>query len=445
MTDTPQEAVQVERAYLAPVRHPIKAARMLYSAPPWVLSGPIYLIAMITISSLVYSFWATKDELVVVPMVLERESVTTEAVKGGIVSRVYVKEGEHVDASKELMDIQMTSVMRSPEDEVIQSQLNDVFKADSDANAAFESQKNRMDNNILQLQRSLDTAQKDQERQELELDDAARNVRSLKSKLGIARQDLAQTSRLFKFKDITKLEYDRSKATVDDLEKSVQDAVSRESKTRIALQALSKENILSAIKLAQDELKQLRKRHDEQDARLEERRSVLNEKLTKTKEISSPGVTATDTKTEYRSTFPGLVTAVHIKPGNNIAAGSPLVTIVKDSAALVGRALVQNKDIGRMKRGQTVQVKYFAYPYQEYGIPEGIIVDIAAKPSGVTGKESLYKVHIALAKSEIAKRGAKPRNLEIGLEGIAEIKTGEKRLIELVFSPISRFFTREEE
>ena len=52
----------------------------------------------------------------------------------------------------------------------------------------------------------------------------------------------------------------------------------------------------------------------------------------------------------------------------------------------------------------------------------------------------MYVVTVALSTEQIAKRGEKPKNLEIGLEGIAEIKTGSKRMIEMLFSPVSRFF-----
>ena len=40
---------------------------------------------------------------------------------------------------------------------------------------------------------------------------------------------------------------------------------------------------------------------------------------------------------------------------------------------------------------------------------------------------------------------ASGKALEIGLEGVAEIKTGEKRFIELFFAPASRFFQGREE
>jgi hemolysin D len=68
------------------------------------------------------------------------------------------------------------------------------------------------------------------------------------------------------------------------------------------------------------------------------------------------------------------------------------------------------------------------------------------------GKESKYLLTIALREHTISKRGkaktgkeGKPKELDMGLEGIAEIKTGEKRFIEILFSPISTFFVGEEE
>jgi hypothetical protein len=52
---------------------------------------------------------------------------------------------------------------------------------------------------------------------------------------------------------------------------------------------------------------------------------------------------------------------------------------------------------------------------------------------------------VALNGEFIKRNKSKRRNLEIGLEGSAEILTGSKRLIEVMFSPVSKFFENEEE
>jgi hemolysin D len=116
---------------------------------------------------------------------------------------------------------------------------------------------------------------------------------------------------------------------------------------------------------------------------------------------------------------------------------------VRNTAPLEAHVMVQNKDIGKIKRGQQVQIKYFAYPYQEYGIQHGVIADIATKPSG---PNSMYLITVALELETITARASTiSKDLEIGLEGIGEVKTGEKRFIELFFAPASRFFQVAEE
>ncbi|MBF8271532.1 MAG: cyaD [Magnetococcales bacterium] len=290
MTDK-QQAVRVDHAYPAPGRHPIKAARMLCSAPSWVLSGPIYLVALVTLVGLVFSFWAIREELVVVPLILERESTTTEAVKEGIVSRIHIEEGKRVGLLDKLLDVQAQSSMQNSGDKAVQAKPDDA---------------------------------------------------------------------------------------------------------------------------------------DE------------------TKTMFGSGVTETGMMTGYKSTHAGMVTMVHVKLGGNVSPGMPLVTVVKDGAGLVGRVLVQSKDIGRIKPGQVVHLKYFAYPDREYGIPEGTVSDISTKPDGRLGQESSYRVLVTLKDAAVAKPGEKPQTLETGLEGVAEIKTGDKRWIELLFSPVARFFSQHE-
>ena len=59
------KAVQIKPLLAAvPTRHPIKAARLLYTPPSWVLRGPIYLIFIILFAAILYACWAKKDVLV---------------------------------------------------------------------------------------------------------------------------------------------------------------------------------------------------------------------------------------------------------------------------------------------------------------------------------------------------------------------------------------------
>ena len=441
-----QPAVQIEHAVLTPVRHPINAARLLYSAPAWVLSGPIYLITVITLSSLVYSFWAVKDELVVAPLVLERESNTIESTGPGMISRVRVKEGDFVQALLDtVVEVQKTMVTAQSEAESLQTKAQDIEDERASQLKEYQHKKDQLTLSLKQTRESLENLAKDQKLLGKQMDDGVRNVEYLEGKLEQARRELKEEEALFKSRDITKAERDRARSKVDDLEKSLADAKSGVAKTRVSLGALSETRIQNEIVQVENELAAHEERQRTREKRFAERLADLEEKL-KQEETLVKGVRQEGETTRYSSQFSGIVTKIHVKPGHMVSVGAPLVTIIKDSAALEGRSLVQNKDIGRMKRGDKVQIKYFAYPYQEFGIPTGRISYIAKKPGDVEGQQSLYVVRVALDADTISKQGSnKEKVLEVGLEGTAEIKTGEKRLIELLFTPVSRFFTQEDE
>ncbi|MBF0611165.1 MAG: HlyD family efflux transporter periplasmic adaptor subunit [Magnetococcales bacterium] len=437
------QAVKVEHAYLPPVRHPIKAARLLYSAPSWVLRGPIYLVGVICIVTLVYSFWAKKDELVIGPLKLEREAVTMEAVDAGMVARVMVHEGDRVDSLTPLLEVQKTRVTNESEQAGLQAKRDELEKSITNQTEEFEHKNRQFDLSLKQLELSLNNMDKERTLLLQNLESAKRTVAHAEGKLAEARKNLAVEENLFRNKDITKAEYDRAKNLANDLEKQTLDAKANVDAIQVNLNAFNKEKIKNDIVQIQNEKTQLKNRYDNEIERSTAQINKLKKQIDDSEKLVH-GVSHEGTTTNYTATFPGLVTQVHVKPGHMINPGSPLVTTVKDSAALEARVLVQNKDIGRLRKEQRVQIKYFAYPYQEFGIPVGLISDIGTKPGEIKGQESMYVVRVALESETISKLNSRPKRLEIGLEGIAEIKVGEKRFIELAFSPISRFFTQEE-
>lgn len=437
------QAVQIEHAYLTPTRFPIKAARLLVSAPDWVLIGPVPIIAFILLASLAYTFWAVRDELVIAPLQLEREQVTMESVGPGIVTKVMVSEGDRMESQSVLMEVQQTRATYLSDRETLTRNREDLRKQEIQENDEYEYKKRQLQLTASQLVGSIKNLDKDRINLQSQLGTAQQNVTFREGKLKDARKQLEIEQKLYQQKDITKVDLDRYKGTVDDLEKAVFDAKEEVKRLQATLEALSEDRIRADIKKNDNEINQLNDRHQTTVQRVKDKIEETERQL-KAEAGLIQGVANEGLMTIYRSNFSGIIAQVHVKQGQLINPGINLVTIVKESAALVGRVLVQNKDIGRLTMGQRVMIKYFAYPYQEYGIPEGIIADISSKPGGVPGKESMYLVQVAGIQETINKIGGKPKPLEIGVEGLAEIKVGEKRFIELLFSPISRFFTQAE-
>lgn len=140
--------------------------------------------------------------------------------------------------------------------------------------------------------------------------------------------------------------------------------------------------------------------------------------------------------------------------GGVVPAAQPLMLIVPDQHTVELEAYIENKDIGFIKEGQSAQVKIDAYEYTKYGTIPGAVVHVSRdavdfsgngtgqlankdidpkKDSGAKGL--MYAVKIALQKPTILAEG-KEMALTPGMSGSMEIKTGERRIIEYILSPL---------
>ncbi len=114
-----------------------------------------------------------------------------------------------------------------------------------------------------------------------------------------------------------------------------------------------------------------------------------------------------------------------------------LLTIVPKGEELIVEAMILNKDIGFVREGQPAEIKLEAFPFTRYGVIEGTVESISR--DSVENKE-LGLVFPCLVKLSAAHIdvGAKRVALEPGFAATAEIKTGQRRIIEFLLSPLSR-------
>ncbi len=435
------------------VRHPIKAAALLYTPPSFVLRGPIYLVFVFVVLGIAYLSWAKKDLIVTAPLTLTREANTVQSVGSGIVSEVLVQGNAGVRAGQPLVVIQeKVRAIANPEQESIQKEIREL-------EANLDKAITDYDHRISQLRLDLANAEKGRSTEQVALEGKIATIRQqimtaraaredYVRKLSLARRNFATAKELYDRRDATVTEFQRAQEAMFDVESAVRNAEAEVQKLTLAQQTaeqeLSRMMSLTNVDKIRQEIAQQGQNRERDIERLQLRIAELRKKLSEADTLVE-GVTFQDSMAKYRSSVDGIVTNVHVKQGQLIDAGMPLVTIVRESAALIAQVLVQNKDIGHLKLGQLVQIKYFAYPYQEYGIATGLIAEISTKPSELPGKESLYLVRVALDRESIRAPSGVVKPLEIGLEGIAEIKTGEKRWIEIIFTPLSKFFRASEE
>ncbi len=118
-----------------------------------------------------------------------------------------------------------------------------------------------------------------------------------------------------------------------------------------------------------------------------------------------------------------------------VPATEPLMKIVPKEDKIEVEAKVENKDIGFLAEGQYVAVKIDAYEYTKYGVIPGRVVHVSTDAIKDDKRGLLYSVIIALDKSTILVKG-RQMPLSSGMTVRADIKTGNRRVIEYFLSPL---------
>jgi hemolysin D len=145
--------------------------------------------------------------------------------------------------------------------------------------------------------------------------------------------------------------------------------------------------------------------------------------------------------------------------GQVVTSGQPLLTIVPLDQSLEIKAMVANQDIGFVEAGQNAVVKVDSFPFTRYGTIDGTVERVsrdavderdatelsdaanAARPQGAAPgsppktQNLVFPATIRLAKRTVDVDG-KEVALMPGMAVSVEIKTGQRRAIDYLLSPL---------
>ena len=143
-------------------------------------------------------------------------------------------------------------------------------------------------------------------------------------------------------------------------------------------------------------------------------------------------------RTTISSPVDGVITRIDIRnPRAVVQAGQVLLAIAPADARLIVETQVPNKDVAFIEKGLPAKIKYDAFPFQDYGSVEGVVVDIAPDARFDERLGSFYKVSILSKQSSISARG---RNLPLraGLTATVELVTERRSVLSLVLEPLRK-------
>ena len=111
--------------------------------------------------------------------------------------------------------------------------------------------------------------------------------------------------------------------------------------------------------------------------------------------------------------------------------------VVPGSTLVTAEVTIANQDIGFVNAGQLVEVKLETFPYTKYGTVQAKVDVVTADAVTDEKRGSYYPATLTLAAKDMLIDG-KRVNLSPGMNITAEIKTGQRRIIEFLFSPVQR-------
>lgn len=183
----------------------------------------------------------------------------------------------------------------------------------------------------------------------------------------------------------------------------------------------------------------------------------LTKALTKISQLDQD-ITKARQKESYRrlvAPVDGTVQGLKIHTsGAVVTTADTLMTIVPDGTGIEIDCLVPNKDIGFVSEGQDVEIKLEAFPFSRYGLVPGRVRKLGrdaatsnagrgtaaaqtpmAGLAGAQPAELAYPARVTLLRDWIMVDGHH-EPIRSGMRVSAEIKTGDRRVIEYLLSPV---------
>lgn len=189
---------------------------------------------------------------------------------------------------------------------------------------------------------------------------------------------------------------------------------------------------------------QLQEAHNQRDALAADISRTALDQIAEARRIASTSTqdalraTSTSRLLTLKAPVDGTVQqlAVHTL-GGVVPAAQPIMQIVPSSGPLEVEAFIDNKDKGFVHPGQSAAVKVDAFDFTKYGTLPGQVTHISQDAIPDEKRGLIYAIKV-LPGSTVLEVNGKPTPITAGMSVNVEIKTGERRVIEYVLSPLLR-------
>ncbi|HZY18091.1 MAG TPA: HlyD family type I secretion periplasmic adaptor subunit [Ramlibacter sp.] len=409
------------------------------------------LMALFTLA-LVWATFGEVDIVAVAPgrIVVSERTKLIQPLERSVVRRVLVKDGQHVKAGEPLVELDPTTAsadraniseqLKASQSEVLRSRaLLQVLTATGAVGGDLQRRP------AMQLPAQWSEAERNSAQTQLaaEWSDIAAKVAKLSAELQRRHAEVATVREM-----VVKLE------TMVPLARKREEDFKALAAQGFMAEHAGQDRMRERIELERDLATQrarlaetlagLRESENARAAYLAETRRTLYDREAQA-DLKRQGATQEEAKAAHRERLTTLTApvdgvvqqlAVHTE-GGVVTEAQVLMIVVPEGAQVTAEVTLENKDIGFVEVGQTAEIKLETFLFIRYGTVPAKVALVTADAVNDEKRGAIFPVTLSLGKNVIDVDG-KPIRLAPGMNLTAEIKTGQRRVIEYLLSPIQK-------
>ena len=123
--------------------------------------------------------------------------------------------------------------------------------------------------------------------------------------------------------------------------------------------------------------------------------------------------------------------------GGVVTEAEQMMLIVPEADELIAEVFLENKDAGFVHEGMLSEIKVQTFPFTKYGIINAVVANVSNDAILDEQRGLLYQMRLTMNQSTVMVND-KPVQLKPGMSVTAEVRTGERRIIEFFLAPLMR-------
>ena len=357
--------------------------------------------------------------------------------EGGIVEKIFVKDGDLVSKGDALIKLQLGAVRVNVFD--LESQYRALsrkllrLEAEEEGRVPdFGSAKTDLDRVFIDNESAIYEARVNQVRSTMtvfdqkigqsifSIDENKSRIRGIKRSLELLHEQMDSVKRLYSERLVTKADYLELKNQITLLDSQLQELES------VELRLFSVRD--EAIEKKETEWSEIRKRWSEEKVKVTNNLARLDDQLKPARDIRR--------RETIKSPVAGIVkNSVTTTIGGVVGAGAVLLEVVPNDGDLVVIAKLDPIDVASVKERMRAVIKLSALNFLEYGTISGLVRRVAPDSTRENGNPPYYQVEIELDETALHK-GTQEFKIVPGMIVSVDIKTGEKSVLQYFIEPI---------